>query len=39
VEAAKTKQNIVSQLTNDNWDHILKIIKTNVERKTDKHQI
>ena len=36
MKAAKTRQNVVSQLTIDNWDHILEIIKTNVERKTDK---
>ena len=36
MKAAKTRQNIVSKLTIDNWDYILEIIKTDVERKTDK---
>ena len=34
--AAKTRQNIVSKLTIDIWDYVLKIIKTDVERKTNK---
>jgi hypothetical protein len=36
VGAAKTRQNIVSKLTINNWDYIIEIIKTDVERKTDK---
>jgi pantothenate synthetase len=36
VKAAKTRQNIVSRLTIDKWDHALKIIKTDVARKPDK---
>jgi hypothetical protein len=36
VKAAKTRQNVASQLTIDNWDHTLGSIKTNSDRKTDK---
>ena len=36
MKAAKTRKNIVSKLTIDNWVHALEIIKTEVARKTDK---
>ena len=36
MKAAKTRQNAVSKLAADNWDHILEIIKNDVEKKTDK---
>ena len=35
MKAAKTRQNTVSKPIIDNWDKILKITKTYVERKTD----
>ena len=31
MKAAKTRQNVVSKLIINNWDHILEIIKTDVE--------
>ena len=36
MKAAKTRQNIVSKLIIDKWDHALEIIKTDVARKPDK---
>ena len=36
MKPAKTRKNIVSKPTIDNWDHALEIIKTDVARKTDK---
>ena len=35
VKAAKTRKNTASKLIIDNWDHALKIIKTDIGKKTD----
>ena len=36
MKAAKTRQNAVPKLAIDNWNHILELIKNDVEKKTDK---
>ena len=35
VKAAETRQNAMSKLAIDIWNHILESIKNNVEKKTD----